>query len=123
MLFCGFLYTQNNIIKDCYKNTLSSHIYITDLCSFPTRFAVDIKPTKEVSEYTATIAYKLLNEGKDGRQKVDSLKMILKAEGMSVIFRKKKKKKIFMSHSLIFNFVWLHTSVMKLIFFPTRHCY
>ncbi|XP_041832055.1 apolipoprotein B-100-like [Melanotaenia boesemani] len=46
-----------------------------------TLFAVDIKPTKEVSEYTATIAYELLSEGKDGHQKVDSLKMTLRAEG------------------------------------------
>ncbi|XP_026174369.1 apolipoprotein B-100-like [Mastacembelus armatus] len=46
-----------------------------------TMFAVDIKPNEEVSEYTATIAYKLLSEGKDGRQKVDSLKMTLRAEG------------------------------------------
>ncbi|KAK2856130.1 hypothetical protein Q5P01_004865 [Channa striata] len=46
-----------------------------------TAFALDIEPTEEVSEYTATIAYKLLSEGKDGRQKVDSLKLTLKAEG------------------------------------------
>jgi len=46
-----------------------------------TKFAVDIQPTGEVSEYTATIAYELLSEGKEGRQKVDSLKMILRAEG------------------------------------------
>ncbi|KAJ8356213.1 hypothetical protein SKAU_G00190070, partial [Synaphobranchus kaupii] len=32
-------------------------------------------------EYTATIAYELLKEGKDGRQKVDALKITLKAEG------------------------------------------
>uniref|UniRef100_A0A8P4GDW4 Vitellogenin domain-containing protein n=1 Tax=Dicentrarchus labrax TaxID=13489 RepID=A0A8P4GDW4_DICLA len=48
---------------------------------FPVKFSVDIKPSKEVSEYTATIAYKLLSEGKDGRHKVDSLKFALKAEG------------------------------------------
>ncbi|TNN45216.1 Apolipoprotein B-100 [Liparis tanakae] len=45
------------------------------------RFAVEIQPSHEVSEYTATIAYKLLNEGKDGHQKVDSLKLALRAEG------------------------------------------
>lgn len=54
--------------------------------SFFPRFVVDIKPSEEVSEYTATIAYKLLSEGKDGRQKVDSLKLALKAEGMSILF-------------------------------------
>ncbi|XP_046905722.1 apolipoprotein B-100-like isoform X3 [Hypomesus transpacificus] len=46
-----------------------------------TKFAVDIQPTGEVTEYTATFSYELLSEGKDGRQKVDSLKMIMKAEG------------------------------------------
>ncbi|XP_053193160.1 apolipoprotein B-100-like [Scomber japonicus] len=44
-------------------------------------YFVDVMPIRGVSEYTATIAYNLLNEGKDGRQKVDSLKMILRAEG------------------------------------------
>uniref|UniRef100_A0A8C4GUU3 Vitellogenin domain-containing protein n=1 Tax=Dicentrarchus labrax TaxID=13489 RepID=A0A8C4GUU3_DICLA len=52
---------------------------------FPVKFSVDIKPSKEVSEYTATIAYKLLSEGKDGRHKVDSLKFALKAEGMTMM--------------------------------------
>lgn len=47
-----------------------------------TEFAVDIKPTGDVSEYTATIAYELLEEeDEDGKQKVDALKMTLKAEG------------------------------------------
>ncbi|KAM3603035.1 uncharacterized protein V6R79_015481 [Siganus canaliculatus] len=49
--------------------------------SSESRFNLNIKPTKEVEEYTATIAYKLLNEGKDGRQKVDSVKLVLRAEG------------------------------------------
>lgn len=48
------------------------------------RFSLDIKPLEGVSEYTATVAYNLLNEGKDGRQKVDTLNMILRAEGTSV---------------------------------------
>lgn len=56
------------------------------LVSFCPRFVVDIKPSKEVSEYTATIAYELLSEGKDSRQKVDSLKLALRAEGMSILF-------------------------------------
>ncbi|CAB1340530.1 unnamed protein product [Coregonus sp. 'balchen'] len=46
-----------------------------------TKFAVDIQPTGEVSEYTATFAYELLSEGKEGRQKVDTVMMILRAEG------------------------------------------
>uniref|UniRef100_A0A3Q3W5I2 Vitellogenin domain-containing protein n=1 Tax=Mola mola TaxID=94237 RepID=A0A3Q3W5I2_MOLML len=54
-----------------------------------TKFVLDIKPSKDVSEYTATIAYNLFSEGKDGRQKVDSLTIALKAEGMSLLFEKK----------------------------------
>lgn len=48
---------------------------------FICRFAIDIEPTEEVTEYTATVAYKLLSEGSEGRHKVDSLKIILRAEG------------------------------------------
>uniref|UniRef100_A0A8C8CZK7 Vitellogenin domain-containing protein n=1 Tax=Oncorhynchus tshawytscha TaxID=74940 RepID=A0A8C8CZK7_ONCTS len=46
-----------------------------------TKFALDIEPTDEVSEYTATFAYDLLSEGKEGRQKVDTVRMTLRAEG------------------------------------------
>ncbi|KAL2082664.1 hypothetical protein ACEWY4_022482 [Coilia grayii] len=46
-----------------------------------TKFSVDIQPTGEVTEYTATVTYDLLAEGKEGRQKVDSIKVALKAEG------------------------------------------
>uniref|UniRef100_A0A8C7F9V4 Vitellogenin domain-containing protein n=1 Tax=Oncorhynchus kisutch TaxID=8019 RepID=A0A8C7F9V4_ONCKI len=46
-----------------------------------TKFALDIQPTDEVSEYTATFAYDLLSEGKEGRQKVDTVRMTLRAEG------------------------------------------
>ncbi|XP_076612758.1 apolipoprotein Bb, tandem duplicate 1 [Chaetodon auriga] len=46
------------------------------------KFAVELHPTGEVTEYTATIAYELLREGEEGRQKVDSVKFILRAEGV-----------------------------------------
>ncbi|XP_056151440.1 apolipoprotein B-100 [Lampris incognitus] len=46
-----------------------------------TRFAFEILPTGKVSEYTASITGETLREGKDGRHKVDSLKLTLKAEG------------------------------------------
>ncbi|XP_070843273.1 apolipoprotein B-100-like [Chaetodon trifascialis] len=72
-------------VRYCTKTLLAATGDKTAVPYFPlngeTKFAVDIKPSKEVSEYTATIAYKLLSEGKDGRQKVDSLKMTLRAEG------------------------------------------
>uniref|UniRef100_A0A665W8E5 Apolipoprotein Bb, tandem duplicate 2 n=1 Tax=Echeneis naucrates TaxID=173247 RepID=A0A665W8E5_ECHNA len=45
------------------------------------KFAVELHPTGEVTEYTATVSYELLGEGEDGRQKVDSVKFILRAEG------------------------------------------
>ncbi|KAM4625194.1 apolipoprotein B-100 [Polymixia lowei] len=45
-----------------------------------TRFSAEIQPTGEVSEYTATITGETLREGREGRHKVDSLKLTLKAE-------------------------------------------
>lgn len=42
---------------------------------------MELHPTGEVTEYTATIAYELLREGGDNRQKVDSVRFILRAEG------------------------------------------
>ncbi|XP_068593408.1 apolipoprotein Bb, tandem duplicate 1 isoform X2 [Cebidichthys violaceus] len=45
------------------------------------QFAVELHPTGEVTEYTATVAYELLREGEEGRQKVDSVKFVLRAEG------------------------------------------
>ncbi|XP_028254055.1 apolipoprotein B-100-like [Parambassis ranga] len=45
------------------------------------QFFVELHPTGEVAEYTATLAYELLKEGDEGRQKVDSVKFVLKADG------------------------------------------
>ncbi|XP_064159415.1 apolipoprotein B-100 isoform X1 [Anguilla rostrata] len=47
------------------------------------RFAVELQPTGEVTEYTATVAYAVLKEGKEGRQKVDTVQLTLRAEGTS----------------------------------------
>ncbi|KAI5616809.1 apolipoprotein B-100, partial [Silurus asotus] len=44
-------------------------------------FAMVLQPTGDVSEYTATVSYEVLKEGKEGRHKVDSLVVSLKAEG------------------------------------------
>lgn len=52
---------------------------------------IDIRPTRDVTEYTASIAYKPLSEGKDGRQKVDSVKFALRAEGLIVLTMPHKK--------------------------------
>ncbi|XP_033859679.3 apolipoprotein B-100-like [Acipenser ruthenus] len=43
-----------------------------------TRFAFEIQPTGEVTEYSATIAYELLKEDRD---KVDTVKLTVQAEG------------------------------------------
>ncbi|XP_046905494.1 apolipoprotein B-100-like isoform X1 [Hypomesus transpacificus] len=45
------------------------------------KLAVELHPTGDVSEYSATVTYKLLMEGEEGNQKVDTVKMVLKAEG------------------------------------------
>ncbi|KAM7395254.1 hypothetical protein PAMA_006830 [Pampus argenteus] len=77
LLFSGVNYCFRTLHADTGDKTAVPYFPLNG----ETRFAVDIKPTKKISEYTATIAYKLLGEGKDSRQKVDSLKMTLKAEG------------------------------------------
>ncbi|KAK0137819.1 Apolipoprotein B-100 [Merluccius polli] len=49
------------------------------------KFAVEIHPTGDVNAYTAIIAYELLKEGEEGRQKVDAVKMIVRAEGDELV--------------------------------------
>ncbi|GAA6228828.1 apolipoprotein B-100-like [Lates japonicus] len=76
-LFSGVRYCTRTLHADTGDKTAVPYFPLNG----ETGFAVDVMPSKEVTEYTATIAYKLLSEGKDGRQKVDSLKMALRAEG------------------------------------------
>uniref|UniRef100_A0A671W5P2 Vitellogenin domain-containing protein n=1 Tax=Sparus aurata TaxID=8175 RepID=A0A671W5P2_SPAAU len=76
-LFSGIKYCTKTLRADTGDKTAVPYFPLNG----ETKFSVDIKPTNEVSEYTATIAYDLLSEGKDGRQKVDSLKLALRAEG------------------------------------------
>uniref|UniRef100_A0A3P9MAN0 Apolipoprotein Bb, tandem duplicate 2 n=1 Tax=Oryzias latipes TaxID=8090 RepID=A0A3P9MAN0_ORYLA len=45
------------------------------------KFSVELHPTGDVTGYSATIAYEQLKEGEEGRQRVDSLKFVLRAEG------------------------------------------
>ncbi|XP_061742378.1 apolipoprotein Bb, tandem duplicate 1 isoform X2 [Nerophis ophidion] len=45
------------------------------------KFSLELHPTGEVTEYTATLAYELLKEGEEGKHKVDALKFALRAEG------------------------------------------
>ncbi|KAM4528942.1 apolipoprotein B-100-like [Fundulus diaphanus] len=77
-LFSGINYCTKKLRADARDETAAPYFPLNG----ETMFAIDIKPTKDVSEYTASIAYKLLSEGKEGRHKVDSLKMTLRAEGV-----------------------------------------
>lgn len=67
------------------------HQQRTKLSCLLLRFLVDIRPTEEVTEYTASIAYKVLVEERDAQQTVDSLKFALRAEGMSILLKKTKR--------------------------------
>uniref|UniRef100_A0A8C2XEB4 Apolipoprotein B n=1 Tax=Cyclopterus lumpus TaxID=8103 RepID=A0A8C2XEB4_CYCLU len=64
-----------------FSNATSIHQASYYSLTGESRFAFEIQPTGEVSEYTATITNGMLREGKKGRHKVDSLKLTLRAEG------------------------------------------
>ncbi|XP_056282270.1 apolipoprotein B-100 isoform X4 [Pseudoliparis swirei] len=72
-------------LRLCSIVSFSNTTSIDQVPYFPltgeSRFAVEIQPTGEVSEYTATITNEMLREGKKGRHKVHSLKLTLRAEG------------------------------------------
>ncbi|XP_068610219.1 apolipoprotein B-100-like [Brachionichthys hirsutus] len=76
---CSLLYPTVNF---CRRR---SHSNAGDDSFFPmsgtATYFVRIEPSAFISEYTATVSYNLLSEGKDGRQKVDSLKLALRIEG------------------------------------------
>ncbi|XP_037101237.1 apolipoprotein B-100-like isoform X1 [Syngnathus acus] len=72
--FVGFKYCTKKLHVDARGKSDAPYFPLAG----ETMFEVDVEP--KVS-YTATIAYALLSEGKDGHQKVDSLKMTLNAEG------------------------------------------
>ncbi|KAG7460569.1 hypothetical protein MATL_G00200170 [Megalops atlanticus] len=76
-LFTGVQYCTTLRYSDASSNNAAPYFPLTG----ETEFALELQPTGEVTEYTAAITYELLKEGKDGRQKVDTLKMILKTEG------------------------------------------
>ncbi|CAB1436783.1 unnamed protein product [Pleuronectes platessa] len=57
------------------------------------KFAVELHPTGEVTEYTATVAYELLREGEEGRQKVDSVKLIVQSPTEAVAMLKYNRRR------------------------------
>ncbi|XP_030577076.1 apolipoprotein B-100-like [Archocentrus centrarchus] len=73
-LFSGVKYCTKTLHGDTRGKTAVPYFPLNG----ETEFALDIKPTNEVSEYTASITY---SEEKDGHQKVHSVKMALRAEG------------------------------------------
>ncbi|KAL6477969.1 hypothetical protein MHYP_G00138040 [Metynnis hypsauchen] len=97
-LFLGLKYC--TIVR--YSNASSTNSAPYYPLTGETRFALELQPTGEVSEYTATMAYELLREGKEGRHKVDSVVLSLKAEGSTpttatAAFKYNRNKKLFTS--------------------------
>uniref|UniRef100_A0A3Q3G119 Vitellogenin domain-containing protein n=1 Tax=Labrus bergylta TaxID=56723 RepID=A0A3Q3G119_9LABR len=76
--FAGMKYCTALQYTDAFSQETTPYFPFTG----DSKFAIELHPTGEVTEYTATIAYELLREGEEGRQKVDSLKFVLRAEGM-----------------------------------------
>uniref|UniRef100_A0A6Q2X0P1 Vitellogenin domain-containing protein n=1 Tax=Esox lucius TaxID=8010 RepID=A0A6Q2X0P1_ESOLU len=79
---CKPLFTGMNICTTMHYASASS----TDEAPYypltgESRLAVEIQPIGQVTEYTAAITSETLREGKEGRQKIDSLKLTLRAEG------------------------------------------
>ncbi|KAM9466083.1 apolipoprotein B-100 [Clarias gariepinus] len=73
------------------------------------RFALELQPTGDVSEYSATFSYDVLKEGKEGRHKVDTLVASLKADGTTptvatASLKYNRNKKIFTSELQIPDF-------------------
>eukprot|EP00064_Thunnus_orientalis_P006272 superscaffoldBa00000648_g6288 len=75
--FAGMKYCTALKYTDAFSQETAPYFPFTG----DSKFAVELHPTGEVTEYTATVAYELLREGEEGRQKVDSVKFVLRAEG------------------------------------------
>ncbi|XP_074472134.1 apolipoprotein Bb, tandem duplicate 1 [Sebastes fasciatus] len=75
--FAGMKYCTALQYTDAFSQETAPYFPITG----DSKFSVELHPTGEVTEYTATVAYELLREGEEGRQKVDSVKFVLRAEG------------------------------------------
>ncbi|XP_070704853.1 apolipoprotein Bb, tandem duplicate 1 [Pempheris klunzingeri] len=75
--FAGMKYCTALQYTDAFSQETAPYFPFTG----DSKFAVDLHPTGEVTEYIATVAYELLREGEEGRQKVDSVKFVLRAEG------------------------------------------
>ncbi|KAK5605614.1 hypothetical protein CRENBAI_009306, partial [Crenichthys baileyi] len=75
--FTGMKYCSALQYTDAFSHETAPYFPLTG----DSKFSVELHPTGEVTEYTATVLYELLKEGDQGRQKIDVLKFILRAEG------------------------------------------
>ncbi|KAM9354955.1 apolipoprotein Bb, tandem duplicate 1 [Pholidichthys leucotaenia] len=75
--FAGMKFCTALKYSDAFSEETAPYFPITG----ESKFLVELHPTGEVTEYTATLSYELLGEGVEGRQKVDAIKFILKADG------------------------------------------
>ncbi|XP_051792719.1 apolipoprotein B-100-like [Acanthochromis polyacanthus] len=76
-VFAGMKYCSELQYTDAFSQETAPFFPFTG----DSKLAVEFHPTGEVTEYTATVEYKLLKEGDEGRQKIDSVNFILRAEG------------------------------------------
>ncbi|XP_077443504.1 apolipoprotein Bb, tandem duplicate 1 [Stigmatopora argus] len=75
--FAGMKYCTALQYNDAYSQETAPYFPFTG----DSKLALELHPSGDVTEYTATVAYELLKEGDEGRQKVDSVKFVLRAEG------------------------------------------
>ncbi|MED6267510.1 hypothetical protein CHARACLAT_013010 [Characodon lateralis] len=75
--FTGMKYCSALQYTDAFSHETAPYFPLTG----DSKFSVELHPTGEVTEYTATVVYELLKEGNEGRQKIDVLKFTLRAEG------------------------------------------
>nr|XP_057913475.1 apolipoprotein Bb, tandem duplicate 1 [Doryrhamphus excisus] len=75
--FAGMKYCTAVEYMDAFSQKTAPYFPITG----DSKFSLELHPTGKVTEYTATLAYELLQEGEEDKHKVDSLKFILRAEG------------------------------------------
>uniref|UniRef100_A0A4W6F6V9 Apolipoprotein Bb, tandem duplicate 1 n=1 Tax=Lates calcarifer TaxID=8187 RepID=A0A4W6F6V9_LATCA len=89
-VFAGMKYCTALQYTDAFSQETAPYFPFTG----DSKFAVELHPTGEVTEYTATVAYELLREGEEGRQKVDSVKFILRAEGTRAVMKYNRRKNV-----------------------------
>ncbi|XP_019909282.2 apolipoprotein B-100 isoform X2 [Esox lucius] len=77
--FAGMKYCATLQYSDAGSHNTAPYFPLTG----DSKFAVEIHPTGDVTEYTATIDHNLLKDGDQGHEKVDVVRMVLKAEGVT----------------------------------------